>query len=387
MLLVGLSHGFIVAGLLLFRTHRSPSKVLLALSLLVFNLLCLKILIHTTGLWQTHVFRYFPIAVELAIQPLIWLYVRSLTQKDFTFRKHQLLHFIPFAISQLYSIFIYAHSWNGTGLAGRDDIVNRFYFNTIKEIEDYLSVISGFVYWFLGLKTLVRFRAWIVGAISNTDFPSYTWLKNIALLMGLLIVLLFIDVTLDYFFLIGKQVFIHWQVFFIYVACLIYYLGFRGYLLPDNPLQLPPRWAENGFSSYQVDEPASIGQPKFSLPPEKLLEMKGMVAQAFESMHVYLDADLSIQKLANILQVSPALVSAVINQAFGRSFRSLVNDYRLEHVKRKLIDPASAHLSIAGIAYESGFNSEASFYRIFKSAEGVSPKEYIRQCLAKKMEG
>jgi AraC-like DNA-binding protein len=382
-LLVGVSHGFLVAGSLLYKMHRSPSKVLLALSLLVFNLLCLKILIHTTGLWQTNTFRYFPLAVELAIQPLMWLYIRSLTQLDFKFRKKQLIHFIPFGLSLAYSIFIYSIALNEIQLVDKDNLVNRFYFNTLKEIEDYLSVISAFIYWALGWKVLLQFRAWVFGNTSNTDFPTYVWLRNIALLMGLLIVMLFLDVTLDYFFSIGKQVFIHWQIFFVYLAGLIYYMGFRGYQLPDHPFQVVQIEVENTVPSYPTEEATPIEQPKLALSEEKLNELREAVTHAFESNHVYLDVDLNIQKLANIVQINPSLLSAAINQLFGKNFRNFVNSYRLNHVKKRLTDPANSHKSIIGIALESGFNSEASFYRIFKSVEGMSPKEYILKSRSK----
>jgi AraC-like DNA-binding protein len=372
-----------VAGLILFRTHRTPHKVLLALSLLVFNLLCVKILLHTTGLWQTTVFRYFPLAVELAIGPLMWLYIRSLIQIDFNFRRNQLLDFIPFGLSLAYSIFIYFITLNEIDFTEKDNLANRYYFNTVKEIEDYLSVMSAFVYWVLGLKVLIQFRAWVFGSTSNTDLPTYAWLRNIALLMGLLIVMLFLDVTLDYFFSIGKQVFIHWQIFFIYLACLIYYLGFRGYQLPDYPFQMVQLEVSNSVPSHQTEESTLIAQSKLALTDEKLNEIREVVTHAFELKHVYLDADLNIQKLANMVKVSPSILSAAINQLFGMNFRNFVNSYRLNHVKKRLTDPACSHLSIIGIALESGFNSEASFYRIFKTVEGMSPKEYVIKSLTK----
>lgn len=313
------------------------------------------------GLWHMNAFRYFPLAVELAIQPMMWLYIRSLTQIDFNFSKRDLWHFIPFGCSLGYSLFIYLLALREVDFAAKDAIVNQFYFNNIKEIEDYLSIISGVTYWALGLQMLIRFRKWLFNNTSNTDYPTYAWLRNIALLMGLLIVMLAIDIVLDYFFAIGKQAFIHWQIFFTYMAGLIYYLGFRGYQLPDWPF---PKAKIESTPYTQVD--ASSQQSKIDLSDEKVAKTKKAIVNSLEVNQVFLDTDLSIQKLGATLQVSPALLSAVVNQEFGKNFRNLVNEYRLAHVKKKLSDPANSHLSITGIAYESGFNSEASFYRIFK---------------------
>jgi AraC-like DNA-binding protein len=71
-------------------------------------------------------------------------------------------------------------------------------------------------------------------------------------------------------------------------------------------------------------------------------------------------------------------VSAIINQSFQMNFRNLVNKYRVEEVKIRLKSPPS-HLSILGIALNCGFNSEASFYRIFRQQVGLSPNDYIRK--------
>jgi AraC-like DNA-binding protein len=92
---------------------------------------------------------------------------------------------------------------------------------------------------------------------------------------------------------------------------------------------------------------------------------------------LYLDPEFSLQTLAHKLKMSPVAVSRVINSELKKNFRNLVNEYRVEEVKTRLNDPRSIQLSLLGIAYECGFNSEASFYRIFKNVVGVSPKEYL----------
>jgi YesN/AraC family two-component response regulator len=165
------------------------------------------------------------------------------------------------------------------------------------------------------------------------------------------------------------------------MAGLIYYLGFRGYQLPDWPFPVAGI-NEESASSTQVE--ATTQLCKIDLSGERVAKTKEAIVNSLEVKQVFLDTDLSIQKLGATLQISPALLSAVVNQEFGKNFRNLVNEYRLAHVKKKLSDPANSHLSITGIAYESGFNSEASFYRIFKLAEGMSPKEYILHQRSKK---
>ena len=81
--------------------------------------------------------------------------------------------------------------------------------------------------------------------------------------------------------------------------------------------------------------------------------------------------------LAEKLGVSRHQLSEFINQNLGCSFNELINKYRVESVKKDLLDKTKSHLSITGLAQESGFKSQASFYRIFKNHTGQTPSEFI----------
>lgn len=368
LLLIGIVQGFLIAFLIFFKKAAQTSKLLLAFMLLVFNLLCIKILLHTTGLWQTAVFRYFPLAIELAIQPLIWLYILSLTKPGFRLTKKHLLHFVPCAISFAYSLFIYIVAAKEHTQGAKDAVANLYYFNEIKQTEDYLVIFSSVIYWVLGLRRVLQYRGWLNDNLSDTNYPAYGWLKNVALLMGLLIILLTAATLLDYFFHAGARYFLHWQIFFVYLAGLIYYLGFRGYLLPgDLPSARAPDEQVVLAAAGSVDK----------LTGEKETEVRHAVLAALEQDKLYLDQELNLQKLALHVNAGSQAVSSVINRHFGKTFRTLINEYRVQEVKRRLGEPVPGQLSLLGIAYECGFNSEASFYRIFKSTTGFSPKEYL----------
>jgi len=91
-----------------------------------------------------------------------------------------------------------------------------------------------------------------------------------------------------------------------------------------------------------------------------------------------LQPTLSAKDVATLLNISQTYLSQAINIHFGKSFRELINDYRIEDVKIKLLNVEN-NASILSIALESGFNSEASFYRVFKNKFNVSPTVYVKQ--------
>ena len=407
--LVGVIQGFVMATLLWIKQERSVSQCLLSWILVTFNLLCVRILILTTGLWQTTVLRYFPLPFELAIQPLLWLYILSLMRPGFKPNRRHLYHFIPFGLSCMYSLILYALVVYRP-MAAKDDMANSLYFNGVKQVEDYLAIISSLIYWIAGLRLILTYRSWLYNNISNTSYPTYAWLRNVCLGVGILIVVFATAVTLDHFFNFGLHSFIHWKLFFIYLATLIYYLGFRGFQLhTDSPLPAVPESVNNlaipekqhmplpddiqppghiterdenvpveetgtGETATIADQPA--GDKVLKLTDEKIADIENAVKTALETDELFLDPELSLNKLAKAAGFFPVQVSYVINRKFKKPFRNLVNEYRVARVKEKLADPAYRKYSILGIAYACGFNSEASFYRIFRSIAGMSPKEY-----------
>ena len=73
---------------------------------------------------------------------------------------------------------------------------------------------------------------------------------------------------------------------------------------------------------------------------------------------------------------SERVISNAINQELGKNFFQLINEYRVEEVKERLKDSDNDHLKILSLAFEAGFNSKASFNRVFKSFTGQTPKDY-----------
>ena len=77
-----------------------------------------------------------------------------------------------------------------------------------------------------------------------------------------------------------------------------------------------------------------------------------------------------VAKLAGMTEVS---FSRFFKNRSGKTFIDSLNDIRLGHASRMLID--TTH-SISEIAYNCGFNNISNFNRIFKKKKGCTPKEF-----------
>ncbi len=97
------------------------------------------------------------------------------------------------------------------------------------------------------------------------------------------------------------------------------------------------------------------------------------VKQLLDVDHVYRGMNLNRARLAALVGISEYHLSRVINHHFGKSFHELINSYRVEEAKRRLQNDAA---QITTIGFEAGFNSIASFNRVFKVKTGMSPTEF-----------
>lgn len=100
---------------------------------------------------------------------------------------------------------------------------------------------------------------------------------------------------------------------------------------------------------------------------EKILEL-------LEKDRVFCEMRLNRAGLAERVGVSEHQLSRIINAHFGKNFNELVNSYRVEEAKRRLKNEPETQITIIG--FEAGFNSIASFNRVFKEKVGVSPTEF-----------
>lgn len=362
LLIIGISQGIFTGSLLLFSKQNRPGHRYLGLILFTFILLSAKILIHTLGLWDTHPYRYFPLAVDLAIQPLLYLFIRSTVNPDDGFRKRDIFHFIPCFLLFIHAVVVYVNTLSTEVMSEKETIAAIYHYNQIKQWEDYLSVVSAWIYCSWAFIELKQYRLWLQNNVGDLTYPNYTWLRNILVIFVIMIFNLSINIAADIFGF-GRSHFFHWQFFYLIMAGCIYYMGIEGYRSPPLP---------NTFSKKKVE-----GEPKPFVLKENLTTIKDKIIAALIVDKVYTDPEISLNKLSEKLEVTPGLVSLTINTLFKRNFRNLINEYRLEEVKKRLIDPRTNHLSILGIALECGFNSEASFYRIFKKSTGKSPREFM----------
>ena len=92
---------------------------------------------------------------------------------------------------------------------------------------------------------------------------------------------------------------------------------------------------------------------------------------------IYLNPDISLSDLSAATAIPIHTLSRLINENFKVNFNDFINGYRVEFVKRKIQLGEAQNKTLLSLAFESGFNSKATFNRAFKKHTGSTPKDFF----------
>jgi AraC-like DNA-binding protein len=352
--LLGLINALVFAGFILSKKPSTASNRLLSGVLIILGLLCAKILLHTLGLRQQGGFRYFPLGIDLWFQPLLYLYVLALTEPQKVVKKLIIKHLLLPFLLLTHAFLVYF----GTFFVEIPKVLNTFWYPEIKVIEDILSVLLGIYYGYLAYRQLTQYQYWVVTYVSNTAIPTYRWLRNLLFVTAIVLVLLGLMLLSQTFYFVS---FVPLQLFYFYLVVLIYVFGFFGFRHQDFKTSID-------LISKKSEATTNI----------KLLDLLERLELWMLSAKPYLDHDLNLNQCAEKLGCATQNLSEAISTSSFKNFRDFVNHFRVEEFKQR-IQRANLHKeTIMGIAYECGFNSEPSFYRIFKEKTGLTPLASVK---------
>ena len=146
-------------------------------------------------------------------------------------------------------------------------------------------------------------------------------------------------------------------------------------------LKKDPRYAEYKNKLYShTREPENKPQVKAPLLDIQTAEAYAeKLSQYFNEEEPFLIPDLSLRSLASHIEIHPNKLSWLLNEKMGKNFNEFINHYRIEYFKKLALDPENSHISLIGLAYESGFNSKTVFNTYFKKETGMTPKEFLKE--------
>lgn len=121
------------------------------------------------------------------------------------------------------------------------------------------------------------------------------------------------------------------------------------------------------------------------IDPEIADEVTKKVTYLFDVEKVYRNEDISLRSLSEELAIPSYQLSWILNERMNITFSVLVNTYRVEEVKKRLASLQDKDKTILNIAFDAGFNTKTSFNRVFKKFTRMTPSQYRKRYMPKKI--
>lgn len=369
-LYIGISQTLVAGILIALKKPRMMANQVLAALLLLICIEMIIVLVNES-LLDLYTIRILPYVYG----PLLFLYATFVTSEKPEFNPRYLWHFAPFFIFLIASL-VYI---NEPVMDGTHEFLNgdRFIsFRIVYAASFFVSITAYSVATFVVIK---RHQKRLLELVSYSSARiTLQWLTGLSITFYAAYILMFIFGGVD--LAVGFMPFDPYEISFIGLTILTFLFTIFGFHQPsifeevvrehDGVIQLIPdngeqkKYARSGLKKKDVDRYI------------KKLD------QHLEKNKPYRDRELSIFDLSDQLQIPRHFLSEVINEHLGKNFYTLVNEYRIEEVKERMVDPAYKHLTILAIAYDAGFNSKSSFNTIFKQKTGMTPSEYLKSLSA-----
>ena len=239
-----------------------------------------------------------------------------------------------------------------------------------------IGLASMLFYLARSFRVLRTHRERIAQNYSYSEKIGLNWLRNLLLVVAVLLAI-YVPLTVSGWF---AEVFD--RIYGVSVVLAVFGIGFLGIRQPNLFVSDTAGAAEFVTDLATDTEKAERKYQKSALSVSEIEAIYAAIVETVDTRKLYLESDLSLPRLANVLGLSSHYVSQAINQGSGSNFFDFINKRRVRHVAEQLRAAAAGdRVNILGIAMDAGFSSKSAFYTAFRSHTGQSPTQYRKAAL------
>lgn len=368
-ILLGAGQGLFLSFYLFTKIENRDANKWLAFLLTAVSLHLLEYAADISGITMKYPFLIaitYPLL--FCIGPLYFFYCRYLLDKDYHISDKTLLHFIPslLVLMMMLPFYLMPSSEKVVYIQGQLST------GTLKIPTGQLVFMATHVFQ-TALYVLVSYkfiskREEDLKRISSDVFAvkKLGWLRSFSFYFSIYLLLYFVLVVV-LTFAKSFQIQIDYAMLFI-TSFAIYSIGYVAIGHPEIFKGTQEIEATESFEN-------TIAPPRNG---NKFPELKEKLLHYMETNKPYLKSDLKISELADFLTIPYYQLSQFINDEFSVNFYDFINKYRVEEAKKLLIED-TRNYKILAIAFEVGFNSKATFNRVFKNITELTPSEFKKK--------
>lgn len=294
---------------------------------------------------------------------LVYLYLRALFKNEVFFRKKDLWHLTPIVVLVI-ADYVFKGSSNHKEITNNMFAPRSYPFFAFKEgylfegVSYLLRVLHGITYLFFAWRLCLKFAS----RPSNRKYWK---------LMKIWVFAFISSRTLVFVCFTGAVIFLKMEQYF--VGDLLKGLGAGSLILLSTFLLLNPEILFN-LSKISIEK-----NDKPILEEDASDDIYEKLNSLIHHQKLYLDSTFSMANLAKASKVSIINIRDVIAGKGFDNFSAYLNSFKVEHAEGLIKDNYLDDYSIESLSKQSGFNSEVTFYRVFKKKNGCTPKEFLKK--------
>ena len=291
---------------------------------------------------------------EFILGPSLYLYAKSLAYKDYSLRKRDLLHLIPFGIH----FFFYSFKFHFFDADTKIALLNTY----LVTYAEYIIIISAIyihfiVYSILTIKVISNYKIELKNLFSSIEKIKLTWLQ---LLTGGFI-LIWGTAFIDFILRVGGI-----GSFYSYSLSIVLLFIFANMIVYKG-LKHPEIFV--GINNSKTNGKPPIDETKH-------LKYREQLDYIMTNEKPYLNPTLSLSDLADKISIPSRYLSHIINTSYEQNFFDFINSYRIKESQRLLLDENHKKKTILEVLYAVGFNSKSSFNSAFKKHTRKTPTQF-----------
>ena len=370
------------ANLLLLRSFERQAYLPLAIFLLAIGIVICQPTLASLATSLQPTFLILSLPAILLIAPSLWFYVEGITaETPWQLRQMHKRHFVLFIAGTFVAfiaLFLPYEVQYALLIEGNENILKSIppdiMYMAVGTLIATLLLVFGWVlqsgfYLFKVVRRLTQYRQHLKDLFASTEVKEIRWLSWLLLAVGIVWSATAINIVIDNLVFSTE---INATVAGVVILVMIWSVAIWG-------LRQKPGFEElyNSDEDIQVILEETITQPekyqRSALNQQHASQIANKIETAMHQDNLYLDASLSLHKLAKHISTSPNYISQTLNESIGMNFFDFINKYRVEMAKHRLQHSSD---TVIDIAMNVGFNAKSSFYTAFKKETQQTPSQY-----------
>ena len=301
----------------------------------------------------------------LLAMPLFYLYVLAVCYSDFRLKWKHSLHLLPIIVVNLVFLPRFYLGMNKELLNSIDQMPEIYFIQILIEFQYVFYIVSAFL-------VLKQYKEIYLENYANPSSLTYKYLFQMTIVFLVAHCLVALKNVLRYSDY--RQVFLWLNVVVgtvaLFITCWLVMKAlnhpelFRGI---NSKLKLT-----KDILPEINDNTIEVKEHYNEVIDEQILNLK----QYMTDKEPFLNPSLTIQELANQIDIPVRDLSVLINHKMDQHFFDFVNEYRIQKAMTILKDKSKSDLTVLEILYEVGFNSKSSFNTSFKKYTNLTPTAY-----------